>query len=208
MRTLIKISKTIDSAVDEALKDLQVERDDITYEVLDEPNKGFLGIIGNRDAKVKIIVSNDPVEKARSFLNDLLRKMNLNATVEIVRDKNDLNIEIKGENPEDMGVIIGKRGKTLDSIQYLVNLVVNKKRNNYLRIVVDTENYRKKRQETLERLARKMADKAKRYRKSIRLEPMNPYERRIIHSALQDDMNINTYSEGKEPYRKVVIENK
>lgn len=208
MRTLIKISKTIDSAIEEALKELQVERDDITYEVLDEPNKGFLGIIGSRDAKVKIIVSNDPIDKARNFLKDLLRKMNLNTEIIIERDKDDLNIEIKGENPEDMGVIIGKRGKTLDSIQYLVNLVVNKNREKYLRIVIDTENYRMKRQETLEKLARKMADKAKKYRKSIKLEPMNPYERRIIHSALQDDMSVNTYSEGKEPYRKVVIENK
>ncbi|WDV45910.1 protein jag [Clostridiaceae bacterium M8S5] len=208
MRTLIKISKTIESAIEEALLELQVERDDITYEVLDEPNKGFLGFIGSKDAKVKIIVSNDPVDKARTFLKDVLRKMNLNAVIEITRDKDDMNIEIKGDNPDDMGVIIGKRGKTLDSIQYLVNLVVNRNRNNYLRIVVDTENYRKKRKETLEKLAMKMADKAKRYRKSIKLEPMNPYERRIIHSALQDDMSVNTYSEGKEPYRKVVIENK
>ena len=116
--------------------------------------------------------------------------------------ENEMNIELSGD---DMGVLIGKRGQTLDSLQYLTSLVVNKGEDDYIRVKVDTENYRKRRQDTLENLAKNIAFKVKRTKRSVSLEPMNPYERRIIHSALQNDKFVTTHSEGEEPFRHVVV---
>lgn len=143
-------------------------------------------------------------KKATDFLKDVLSKMEIENDVKAKYDseENCLNIEIYGE---DMGVLIGKRGQTLDSLQYLVSLVVNKGTKEYIRVKVDTENYRERRNKTLENLAKNMAFKVKRTRRSVTLEPMNPYERRVIHSALQNDSYVTTHSEGEEPYRKVVI---
>ena len=143
-------------------------------------------------------------KKAVDFLKDVLSKMEIENDVKAKYDaeENCLNIEIAGE---DMGVLIGKRGQTLDSLQYLVSLVVNKGTKEYIRVKVDTENYRERRNKTLENLAKNMAIKVKRTRRSVMLEPMNPYERRVIHSALQNDSYVTTHSEGEEPYRKVVI---
>ena len=143
-------------------------------------------------------------KKATDFLKDVLSKMEIENEVKAKYDSNEncLNIEISGE---DMGVLIGKRGQTLDSLQYLVSLVVNKGTKEYIRVKVDTENYRERRNKTLENLAKNMAFKVKRTRRSVTLEPMNPYERRVIHSALQNDSYVTTHSEGEEPYRKVVI---
>ena len=143
-------------------------------------------------------------KKATDFLKDVLSKMEIENDVKAKYDseENCLNIEISGE---DMGVLIGKRGQTLDSLQYLVSLVVNKGTKEYIRVKVDTENYRERRNKTLENLAKNMAFKVKRTRRSVTLEPMNPYERRVIHSALQNDSYVTTHSEGEEPYRKVVI---
>lgn len=206
MKSVIISSKTVQDAINEGLRQLNVGRDNVTIEILDEPNRGFLGFIGAKNAKVKVIVNRDAVTEAENFLNILLNKMEIKAEFKINKTLEILNIEIIGENGDDMGAIIGKRGNTLDSIQYLISLIVNKDRDTYLKVLLDTENYRKKREETLIRLAKKMAGKAKRIRKKVRLEPMNPYERRIIHSALQTDPYIKTFSEGKEPYRKVVID--
>lgn len=146
----------------------------------------------------------DVEKRATEFLKDVLAKMEIENEVKAKYDaeENCLNIEISGE---DMGVLIGKRGQTLDSLQYLVSLVVNKGTKEYLRVKVDTENYRERRNKTLENLAKNMAFKVKRTRRSVTLEPMNPYERRVIHSALQNDSYVTTHSEGEEPYRKVVI---
>lgn len=206
MKSIIKTSKTVEEALKLALDEMNADRDDVTVEVLDEPSKGLFGFIGARDAKVKVTLTNDPVEIAYTFLNNVLDKMHVKAENIIKRKSNNLYVDIKGINSSDMGILIGKRGNTLDSLQYLLSLAVNKNRENYIRVIVDTEDYRRKREETLIRLAEKMARKVKSYRKTIKLEPMNPYERRIIHSALQDDLYVKTYSEGNEPYRKVVIE--
>ena len=146
---------------------------------------------------------NAVMKRAREFLTEMLTAMGM--TVEITTsfdEEENLNVELAGK---DMGVLIGKRGQTLDSIQYLVSLVVNKEIPGYIRVKVDTENYRLRRKETLENLARNIASKVKRTRKPVFLEPMNPYERRIIHSALQSDPYVSTHSEGEEPYRKVVV---
>ena len=142
--------------------------------------------------------------RADSFLNDVLQAMDLEAEISSTYEKESgmLNIDIKGEN---MGVLIGKRGQTLDSLQYLVSLVVNKGVDGYIHVKADTENYRERRKKTLENLAKNIAGKVKKNRASVALEPMNPYERRIIHSALQSDRYVTTYSQGEEPYRKVIV---
>ena len=143
-------------------------------------------------------------DKAKDFLKDVLASMNIPATVEATYSEEEKTLEVV-LNGEDMGVLIGKRGQTLDSLQYLVSLVVNKGTSEYIRVKVDTENYRERRKLTLENLAKNIAFKVKRTKRSVSLEPMNPYERRIIHSALQNDKYVTTHSEGEEPFRKVVV---
>lgn len=143
-------------------------------------------------------------EAAKVFLNDVFKAMKIEATVKATYDEAEKNLDIE-INGDDMGMLIGKRGQTLDSLQYLVSLVVNKGSEDYIRVKVDTENYRARRKETLENLARNISFKVKRTKRSVSLEPMNPYERRIIHSALQNDKYVTTHSEGEEPFRRVVI---
>ena len=205
MKSIVKIAKTIDDAVREALIELGADRDDVHIKVLEEPSKGFLGLIGSKDAKVEVTVVNDPVEIAGNFLKILFNKMKIEASTSIKKEGKNLIINIKDLSDRDMGILIGKRGKTLDSVQYLVSLIVNKERENYIRVFLDINNYRKKREETLIRLAEKMAFKVRRLRKDIKLEPMNPNERRIIHSTLQNNPYVETFSEGEEPFRRVVI---
>ena len=141
---------------------------------------------------------------AEDFLKDVFEAMDMVVEIKVTENKEEktMDIELSGE---DMGVLIGKRGQTLDSLQYLVSLVVNKYSDEYIRVKIDTENYRERRKETLENLARNIAYKVKRTRKTVSLEPMNPYERRVIHSALQNDRYVTTHSEGEEPYRRVVV---
>jgi spoIIIJ-associated protein len=175
--------------------------DKVDVEILENASKGFLGF-GAKEARVKVVLKEDSEDIAREFLMNIFKQMNIEAELTIEVKKEGLFINIVGKH---MAILIGKRGQTLDSLQYLVSLVVNKNRDDYLRVVLDTENYRKKREETLIKLANKLAYKVKKYRKSVVLEPMNPYERRIIHSAVQNNEFVNTRSEGEEPYRKVVL---
>lgn len=157
------------------------------------------------DNKAATAMSNEEIEsKIKDFLNDMFKAMDMDVTVTVTFNEEDecVNVDLSGEN---MGVLIGKRGQTLDSIQYLTSLVLNKGKNKYVRIKVDTENYRTRRKETLENLAKNIAYKVKRSKRSVALEPMNPYERRIIHSALQSDKYVSTKSEGEEPFRHVVV---
>lgn len=156
-------------------------------------------------AEPKAVLSNEEIEsRINNFLNDMFEAMEISVEVKITFDTEDecVNVELLGDN---MGLLIGKRGQTLDSIQYLTSLVVNKGKEKYVRIKVDTENYRQRRKDTLESLAKNIAYKVKRSRRSVALEPMNPYERRIIHSALQNDKFVSTKSEGEEPFRHVVV---
>ena len=143
-------------------------------------------------------------DRAVDFLSQVFDAMNLNVTIEIAynEEENEMSINLIGD---DMGILIGKRGQTLDSLQYLVSMVLNKESDGYLRVKLDTENYRSRRKETLETLAKNIAYKVKRTKRSVSLEPMNPYERRIIHAALQNDKYVTTISEGEEPFRHVVI---
>lgn len=201
MKFVEKTGKSVEEALRLALIELDATRDQVEIDVLDEGSKGFLGI-GAKETKIRVSKKNSVADTAKTFLGSILKEMNISAEIEVNQVADALNVNMIGE---DMAILIGKRGQTLDSLQYLVSLVVNKNRDEYLRVVLDTENYRAKRKETLEALADKLASKVKKSRKNVILEPMNPYERRIIHSALQNNPNVSTKSEGDEPYRKVII---
>lgn len=253
-----KWGTTVEEAVNLALIDLKLSRDEVEYEILEEPSKGFFGI-GAKLAKVRVfpkkveepapepvveevqekvveekkaeprrndnrkknkkqkkekrkpVIPKEPEENlvaveehaAIDFLKEVTEKMGLQLDITAKEGKDCLYIDINGK---DSGTVIGKRGQTLDSIQYLTSLVVNKDNEKYVRVVVDAENYREKRERTLEQLANRLADKVVRTKKSVRLEPMNPYERKVIHATLQSNPNVTTKSEGEEPYRRVIIE--
>ncbi|WP_313163301.1 RNA-binding cell elongation regulator Jag/EloR [Sedimentibacter sp.] len=197
---------TVEEAVIAALNELEAEKDEVVVEVINEPSKGLFGLIGSKNAKVKVTVTNGPEERTKKFIDVLLKKMDIEAVYKVSLSDNVLRADITKISEDDKGIIIGKRGKNLDEIQFLLNLIVNKGRQNYVRVIFNVEDYRSKREETLKKLAFKMADKCRYYKHKVRLEPMNPYERRIIHSSLQDEKDIITYSEGDEPYRKVVID--
>ncbi|MCM1063218.1 MAG: protein jag [Eubacterium sp.] len=199
-------AKTVSEAITEACRKLGVTSDRLEYTVLEEGSSGFLGI-GSRPAVIKAAAKIEEIsveDAAKNFLNDVFAAMDLTVVVDVRYDETDhsMDIDLSGD---EMGVLIGKRGQTLDSLQYLVSLVVNKGSEEYIRVKVDTENYRQRRKETLENLAKNIAYKVKRTKRSVSLEPMNPYERRIIHSALQNDKYVTTYSEGEEPFRRVVV---
>ena len=195
--------KTVEDAVMEAAIKLETTSDKLDYEILEKGSSGFLGI-GSKPAKIKARKLMETVDRVEEFLADVFAAMQIDAKIEITENKeeNTMNVDLSGE---DMGVLIGKRGQTLDSLQYLTNRVANKMQDGYVRVKLDTEDYRRRRKETLENLAKNIASKVKRTRRTVALEPMNPYERRIIHSALQSDPAVSTHSEGEEPYRKVVV---
>ena len=195
--------KTVEDAVMEAAIELETTSDKLDYEILEKGSSGFLGI-GSKPAKIKARKLMETVDRVEEFLADVFAAMQIDAKIEITENKeeNTMNVDLSGE---DMGVLIGKRGQTLDSLQYLTNRVANKMQDGYVRVKLDTEDYRRRRKETLENLAKNIASKVKRTRRTVALEPMNPYERRIIHSALQSDPAVSTHSEGEEPYRKVVV---
>jgi spoIIIJ-associated protein len=197
------ISKTVDEALTNAMLELGTTIDNIEYEVIEKETSGFLGMFG-KPAKIRARIKMSTEYSAKKFLNDVFGAMGITAAIEVIYDQENSSVDINIDGDE-MGVLIGKRGQTLDSLQYLVSLVINKNSENYIKVKLDTENYRARRKETLENLAKNIAFKVKRTRKPVSLEPMNPYERRIIHSALQNDKYVETYSEGEEPYRKVVI---
>lgn len=203
LNTVEKTGKTIEEAIELALVELEVTRDRIDYEVLEVPSKGLFGFIGSKLAKVSVTVrAIDPVEEAKEFLTKVFAAMNITVFIEKMTHDDHVVINLRGE---DLGVLIGKHGQTLDALQYLTNLAANRDATERCRIVLDVEDYRKRRAETLSRLAMRLADKVKRRGEKVVLEPMSPQERKIIHMALQNDYRIVTYSEGDEPYRKVVI---
>ncbi len=204
MRSIRMSGKTVEDAVSKALTELNVTIDEVETNVIEEGSKGIFGIFKTKDAEVEVIVKEKAEDKARKFLRDVLDSMGVLAEIKIKEEDNVLKINLVGPK---MGLIIGYRGETLDSLQYLVSLVVNKENNEkYKKVTLDTENYRSRREETLKRLAEKLAYKVRKTSKSVKLEPMNPYERRIIHSTLQNDSYVVTYSEGEEPHRRVIID--
>lgn len=201
-----KSGKTIDEAVNEALKELNATRENVEIEVLNEGKRGILGL-GAEEAVVRVKMEITPLQKAEKYLKDVMKSFGIDVQLNGSYEDESVRIEIIGDSVE-VGKVIGRRGDTLDALQYLTSLVVNKGEENYIRVTIDTENYRDKREETLIKLAKRTAGIVARTRKSITLEPMNPNERRIIHSALQEYRNVTTYSTGKDPHRCIVITTK
>ena len=198
-----KIAKSKDEAIKSALEELNVTEDEVTIDVIEEGSKGFLGF-GSKDAKVVVTVKEPAVRASKAFLNDIFSAMNINAEINAKMNEDRLDIDLSGD---DMGIIIGKHGNTLDSLQYLTSLIVNHGcgSDNYIKVTLDTEDYREKRTETLIALSDRLSENVVRTGRKKTLEPMNPNERRVIHSNLQSNEDVVTYSIGDEPYRKVVI---
>lgn len=203
MKTIEMTGKTVEEALKKALDQLKLTKDKVDVEIIDEGSKGLFNLIGTKPVKIRVTKKLDCVDSAKQFLEDVLKSMNIEANIDIKEENDTININLYGPK---MGLVIGYRGETLDSLQYLVSLVVNKNHDNpYKRVVLDAENYRSKRKETLVKVAQKTAYKVRKSGRPYKLEPMNPYERRVIHSALQEYIDINTYSEGEEPFRRIVI---
>ena len=204
MKSIEVEGKTVEEALNKALIELCIDKSMVNVEILDRGSKGLFNVIGVRPAKIKVSNKYDYIEEARKFIANILNCMDMEAKIDFKEENDILRINLSGQK---MGVIIGYRGETLDSIQYLVSLVVNKIHElPHKKVILDTENYRIKREETLKGVAIKTANKVKKTQKLFKLEPMNPYERRIIHSALQGNTFVNTFSEGEEPFRRVVVE--
>lgn len=196
--------KSLEEALTNAAVSLGIPSDQLEYTVIEEASSGFLGIFNTKPAKIRVAKKKSVEDVVNTFLGDMFQAMNMVVSIDVKVDEVTETVEINLTG-DDMGLLIGKRGQTLDALQYIVRLVINKEIGGYLKVKVDTENYRERRKETLESLAKNIAYKVKRTKRSVTLEPMNPYERRIIHSSLQNDKFVATKSEGEEPYRHVVV---
>ena len=210
MRASLEIrSKSKEDAINKAITQLNVTLEELEIEVLEQPSKGFLGFIGAKEGIYKFTVIETELtelEIAKNFVESILRNSNIDSKINVSQDNNLIKVSIEGK---DAASLIGRRGETLDSIQFLTGLALNKiNKDSHMRVLVDIENYRSKREESLIRYANKVAREVAKTRKTKRLDYMNPYERRIVHSALQNDKYVNTYSEGTDPYRRLVIEYK
>jgi len=202
LKAVEKTGKTVDDAVSQALIDLGASREEVEVTVLDEPSKGIFGIFGAKMARVMVSLKNGPSQKATNLLKNIFRAMQIQVGIKANEKDHEIQINLEGD---DLGILIGRRGETLDSLQYLVNLSVNKNQEVRKKIIIDIEGYRRRREETLQKLALKLADKAKQRGRNVVLEPMSSQERRIIHTVLQGRDDIYTFSEGEEPLRKIII---
>ncbi len=195
--------KTVDEAVEKALIKLGIKKDNARIEILDEPTSGILGLIGNKEARVKVIPLQTADQYLKEYLSALLILMDISGTVWVDEDEEKLEAEIEGT---DVGALIGRRGRTLGDLQYLLNIIVRRQFPGLNKmVVIDVEKYRLRREKTLTQLARSVAKKVGSGGYEQALEPMTPQERRIIHLALQDDPDVTTYSSGQEPFRKVIV---
>lgn len=198
-------SKTKEEAIKKALLQLNVQEKDIEVEVIENPTKGFFGI-GAKEGAYKITVIETEADIAKDFVENILKNSNVSAKVNVSQEDHLIKVDIEGK---DAACLIGRRGETLDSIQFLTGLALNKiNKDSHMRVLVDIENYRSKREESLIRYANKVAREVAKTKKTKKLDYMNPYERRIVHSSLQNDKYVSTYSEGTDPYRRLVIEYK
>jgi spoIIIJ-associated protein len=218
MKSIETTGKTVDEAIENALKELNITKDMVDIDIIEQGSKGLFNLFGAKPFRIKATIRDIQMDQSKNdidnngtnsevvieFLKSIFDSMKIEAEVEVTEAKDELHVNIIGE---DVGVIIGYRGETLDAIQYLLSLVVNKKHDSqYKRVILDSQNYRKKRQETLRRVADKTANKVLKSRRAYKLEPMNAYERRIIHAALQENNQIYTYSEGEDPFRRIVVD--
>ncbi len=203
---MIYKAESVNEAIKKGLDDLDIDRSQAEINIVEQGNKGFLGLIGKKQAEIEIILEDDPIKKGKEFLEEVFRNTNIDLDINIIEDKTNEEQVVYDLHSPDLGIVIGRRGETLDALQYLSSLVVNKDTNEYYRIILDAEGYRERRKKTLERLARKLAQKAVNKKRKVVLEPMPPHERRIIHITLKNDSRVESYSEGEEPFRKVMIE--
>ena len=194
--------KTIEEAILVAVAQLGKSRDKLDIEVLVEPETSLFGLIQKKEAKIRATIKLDLVEKSKEYLEKLFELMGVEAQAEVTLEDDVLHVELIGKK---IGVLIGKRGETLDSVRYLLSLYVGKYTDQKIKVVLDSEGYLAKREQALQKLAVSIAHKVKKTRRRVVLEPMNSYERRIIHSTLQDDPYVKTVSEGEEPFRKVIV---
>ncbi len=202
MESIVRHGRTVQEAVQNAVEDLGVTREDVRVEVLDEGSRGFLGIIGQQEARVRVAVDRDKVRFAGEFLRGMLLHITEAVEVEVSEDEQFIYCQIDGA---DLGLVIGRHGATLNAMQYLVNVAAGRSSSDRRTVIVDAGDYRKRRRETLEQLGRRMAERAVSTGRQVRLEPMPPHERKIIHTALQNDSRVTTHSEGKDPQRYVNI---
>ena len=199
-------AKTVVDAINKGLKKLDISREEAKIDIIEEGSRGILGLFGGENAVVDIKVKKDPIEIGKEFIESVFSTTKLKVKVEVIEEKTNDEQVLYNLSSEDLGIVIGHRGETLDALQYLTSLVVNKETDEYYRVLLDAEGYRDRRKETLIRLANKLARKAVKTGRKVVLEPMPPHERRIIHMALKDDEKVKSYSKGKEPFRKVMIE--
>jgi len=195
-------AKTVDEAIKIALKQLELQENEVNIEILEQPSKGFLGFLGNKNAVVSVEEKFNHIKYTKTFLENIFKSMDLKVKIDVVENNEYITFNLTGD---DLGILIGRRGDTLDSLQFLTNLAVNKNNLQRKKLILDVEGYRNRREETLISLANRLSEKVRRTDRKVILEPMSPHERRIIHVALQNNIYISTYSEGDEPYRKVVI---
>lgn len=202
MREVTASGLTVEDAVQSALRQLNIDEDQVEIDIIDEGKKGFFGLFGSTRAVVKVSEKRNIIDETEVFLKNVAINMGVEAIIEVEQVDNHVTFNLGGEK---IAILIGKRGRTLNALQYLTQLVLNKNGSQYHSVTVDAEGYRKRREETLVELAHKMADKAKRLNRKVALEPMPAFERKIIHSALQEVGEVSTYSDGIEPHRYIVI---
>ncbi|MCT2535524.1 protein jag [Aquibacillus koreensis] len=202
MKQVTASGQTVEDAVQSALKQLNTSADQVNVEIIDEGKKGILGLFGSKPAIVKVSIAENIVARAEKYLKSITSQLGVEISVETTTNSNEITFELSGEK---IAILIGKRGQTLNAIQYLVHLFLNKSSDQYYTVIVDAEGYRKRRVETLTQLAHRLADKSVRTRREVSLEPMPSYERKVIHTTLQNNSKIKTYSHGNEPNRHVVI---
>jgi spoIIIJ-associated protein len=202
MKKIVVTGKTIEDAVKTGLQGWKVSEDRVKIHILEQPSRGLFGFIGSKGAKVELELIPDALEEVNLFLQDIFRTMQITITIDQHKDKEGTLFNMTGS---ELGILIGKRGQTLDALQYLVNIVANRYSSSHLRIFLDAENFRERRKKTLEELASRLASRVIKTKKEVILEPMNAQERKIIHSELQDHPVVKTYSKGEEPNRRVVI---
>lgn len=201
MKEVTKSGKTVDEAVDAAVSELNTTKADVTFQVVEEPKKGFMGM-GSKPAVVQVTENTDPIKTARTFLQSVTEKMGVPAEVETNGEGDPVVFQLSAERA---AILIGKHGNTLNSLQYLTNLAVNRNKEEHVHIVLDVEDYRARREDTLKQLAFRLCEKAEKTGREVKLEPMPSMERKIIHMALKDRNKIRTYSDGEDPHRRVVI---
>ncbi len=202
MRQVTASGQTVEDAVQSAMEQLNTEKDHVDIEVIDEGRKGILGLFGSKPAIVKVILRKNPILEAEKYLRTICQQMEVDVDIEVEQQENRVTFHLSSEK---VALLIGKRGQTLNALQYLVHLMINRSAKVFYVVVLDAEGYRKRRKETLEILAFRMSERAKRIKRKVKLEPMPAFERKIIHTALQEDKDVETMSDGKEPYRHIII---